>query len=117
MKTKPKTDKQIDKEIAAMKKLRPKVLPFSLFGDDNLKLFDATIRVLEERMDDMDIDENFEPLQEDGEDDDENIANGDINQDEGRSYDIASSMREVVSWMDGTDDGDAPSKGWPLIKK
>ena len=50
-----KTKEQTKKEIEALKAVRPKVRPTSIFGDDNLGSVDAQIDVLENDMDDDDI--------------------------------------------------------------
>jgi len=50
-----KTQEEIKKEIEALKAVRPKVCPRSIFGDDNLASLDAQVKVLENDMDDDDI--------------------------------------------------------------
>lgn len=50
-----KTQKEIKKEIEALKAVRPKVRPRSMFGDDNLASLDAQINVLENDLDNNDI--------------------------------------------------------------
>lgn len=55
-----KTQKEIETEIAALKAVRPKVRPRSMFGDDNLAAFDAQIEVLEQGLDLDDIYDRFD---------------------------------------------------------
>ncbi len=105
------TEKQIDAEVAALKALRPFVVPQSMFGDDNLASLDMQVRVLEQRMDERDIDDQFEPLNED--DEVEGDDNACVNADEGRTIERAMAAREVVQWMEGHSH-DRPSEGWPL---
>jgi len=57
-----KTEKQIKKEIEALKTIRPNVIPMSLFGDDNLAGVDAQIAVLENDWDEDDVYDEFEKL-------------------------------------------------------
>uniref|UniRef100_A0A6M3KE97 Uncharacterized protein n=1 Tax=viral metagenome TaxID=1070528 RepID=A0A6M3KE97_9ZZZZ len=45
-----KTQKQITKEIKALKTVRPNVRPRNMFGDDNLAALNAQIKVLEENL-------------------------------------------------------------------
>jgi len=88
-----KTDKEIKAMIASMEKLRPKVRPFSMFGDDNLKSFDATVDTLREHRDDDDI-----------------AVLMDID------YDLWSRCDSTIKWMAGDEDKEAPDHGWPLSK-
>ncbi len=55
-----KTKEQITKEIEALKTVRPKVRPTSMFGDDNLGSVDAQIQVLDEYLDEDEIAELFD---------------------------------------------------------
>ena len=55
-----KTQEEIQKEIEALKAVRPKVRPRSMFGDDNLASLDAQIEVLENDMDDDDIYDKYD---------------------------------------------------------
>lgn len=43
-----RSKKEIDKQIATLKEIRPKVRPYSMFGDSNLDKLDAMVRVLDE---------------------------------------------------------------------
>jgi hypothetical protein len=83
----PKTEEEIDAEVAALREMKPRVRRFSMFGDDHHKAIDLQIEVLEERMDEDQIDDLFEG-------DDEN-----------------SHAREAVQWMAGETEN-APSVDW-----
>lgn len=50
-----KSNEEIQVAIAKLKAIRPKVLPRTVFDDDNLEALDAQIQVLEELMDVDDI--------------------------------------------------------------
>jgi len=91
-----KTPEEIDKQIEALKAIRPKVRPFSAFGDDNLAKIDAQIQVLEEDMDYDDIWDEW-PDEE-----------GDVG--------IRMVADDVVAWM--IDEGDIKdlAENWPLTE-
>lgn len=55
-----KTQEEIKGEIEALKTVRPKVKPHSMFGDDNLAMLDAQVDVLENDLDDDDIYERYD---------------------------------------------------------
>ena len=55
-----KTQGEIKKEIEALKAVRPKVRPHSIFGDDNLAQLDAQVEVLEHDLDNADIYERYD---------------------------------------------------------
>lgn len=55
-----KTQKEIKKEVEALKAIRPKVKPYSMFGDDNLAALDAQVDVLENDLDNADIYERYD---------------------------------------------------------
>ncbi len=86
------TDVQIKKEIETLKAMKPKVRRHSAFGDDHHEAIDAQIRVLEERMELMDIDENFE-----GE--------------------VHSNAQDARSWLDGEYDEPTLSGEWQSLVK
>lgn len=44
------TEKQIKAEIEKLKKMKPNVRPYSMFGDDHHRAIEAEIVVLEERL-------------------------------------------------------------------
>jgi hypothetical protein len=93
-----KTAKQVEKEIAMLVEMKPRVLRRSGFGEDHHEAIDAQIKVLKERMSEDRIYDIFQPVDEDGEPDDE-----------GNRHDLDSAL-EAKRWLDG--EGDAPSKGW-----
>lgn len=90
-----KTKEEIQKVVKEMKAIRPKVLPFSIFGDDNLATFDICLEVLEEDLDKDDIMDLW-----------------DIDSD-CDGWLVADRTRQ---WMDGEDDDFDPVKNWPLRK-
>lgn len=49
------TKKQINQQIAALKKMKPRVLRYSGFGDDHHAAIDAQIHVLKERLSTDDV--------------------------------------------------------------
>lgn len=55
-----KTQKEIEQQIVALKEIRPKVCPFSIFGNDNLAQLDAQVDVLENCLDNDDIYEKYD---------------------------------------------------------
>ena len=56
----PKTEAQIDAEIALLRKMKPTVRHYSAFGDDHHAHIDIQIEVLEERMDDDEIGDRYD---------------------------------------------------------
>ena len=50
-----KTAKQIQKEIAALVAIKPRVIPHSAFGDDHHAAIDAQIEVLESGLDEGEV--------------------------------------------------------------
>ena len=126
-KSKPKTRKQIDAEIAKLKEYRPKVRRYDFFGEDNWAKIDMEIRVLEGGMDEdavhdfldremeirvleggMDEDAVYDFL--DRELDAEAIA---ANQ----RAELDSIAYDAIQWRDGEDVEESPAEGWEgLIK-
>lgn len=49
------TKKQINQQIAALKKMKPRVLRQSLFGDDHHAAIDAQVSVLKNRLTESDV--------------------------------------------------------------
>ncbi len=87
-----KTDTQVEEEIKELRRLLPKVVRRSLFGDDNHAAIEAQIRVLEERLDEDDIDDEF---------DDEYVR---------------SNAQEAFNWRTGEEaDAEDPSSGWSVL--
>ena len=50
-----RTQEEIEKQIEALKEVRPKIRPTTAFGDDNLAALDAQLNVLEDCLDEDDI--------------------------------------------------------------
>ena len=89
-----KTQAEIDKQVEALKAIRPKVRPHTAFGDSNLDGSDAQIKVLEEDMDDDEVWNEWP-----GEESDMNIR---------------MSADEAVNWRDGESDVVDLATEWPL---
>ena len=88
-----KTQKEIDAQIAALNEVRPRVKPYSFFGDDNLAKLDAQVRVLEEDLDEDDVGEEWP-------EDDE--------------MDIRTAADDAVTWRDGESDIENLADDWPI---
>lgn len=91
----PKTDAEIDAEIALLTKMKPTVRHFSAFGDDHWAHIDIQIEVLEERMDDREIGDRY-----DGDED----------------PDANSVAYEAVQWMKGEAEEDLAENWKPLVR-
>ena len=91
-----KTQKEIDEQIKRLKDVRPKVVPFSAFGTDNLECLDAMVRVLEQNMDEDAIWDRWDREEED--------------------MDIRSNADEALRWLEGESEEDDLAEGFPLIK-
>ena len=92
-----KTQKEIDAQIKALKEIRPKVKPYSFFGDDNLAKLDAQVQVLEEDLDEYDV---YEEWPEDEEE-----------------FDIRACANLAVEWRDGESETEDLADDWPLKTK
>jgi hypothetical protein len=86
----PKTQKQIDAEIAALREIKPRVPRYTGFGDDNWKKIDVQIAVLERDMDEDDI---------------SGIVDADEN----------SIAYETIQWRDGNPVDEEPTASWKCI--
>jgi len=91
---KPKTQAEIDEQIVALKAIRPKVRPYTYFGDSNLDKLDAQIKVLEE---DMDSDDVYNEWPEDEAD-----------------MEVRMSAEEAINWREGYGENDDLTEDWPL---
>ncbi len=93
-----KTQEQIDEQIKLLKEARPKIVPQSMFGTDNLEGLDAQVRVLEKEMDSDDIWDRWDRDEED--------------------MDVRSNADEALKWLQ--DEGEATSDnlvaGFPMQK-
>ena len=54
-----KSDKEVQKEIAALKEMKPFVRSHSMFGDSNHDKIDAQIKALEDMNDESDADDEW----------------------------------------------------------
>ena len=110
------TKKQVAAEIATLEKLKPRVRPSSMFGDDHHAAIDAQLVVLRERLDSDEIHKRFAPITaeelaaESGEEPDESQA-ADINRDEGRADNVVTEALDAALWLDG-DIKEKPSASW-----
>lgn len=85
-----KSAAQVKKMVKNLKKLRPSVVPRSMFGDDNLAALDAAVWALEESASEEDV---YSRYSNDG-------------------CEIADSAIGAINWRDG-DDEEPPDQGWP----
>lgn len=88
---KPKTDKEVKAEIAALKEMKPFVRQFTAFGDNNHDKMDCEIQALEE---DMDEDQTYDEWPEDEAD-----------------MEKRSAAQYAIAWRNGDED-ESPSEGW-----
>jgi hypothetical protein len=91
-----KTPEEIKQEITALKTIRPKVRPRSIFGTDNLAQLDAQINVLENDLDNSDIYEEYDHS--------------------GIDEDVLSAAIDARQWMDGEGEEDDLASGYPLLE-
>lgn len=89
-----KTQEEIKKEIEALKAIRPKVRPHSMFGDDNLAMLDAQVDVLENDLDSNDIYDKYD--------------HADVSQ-----YVLEGAL-EADNWKDGNCESDSLAEDMPL---
>lgn len=89
-----KTQEEIKKEIKALKAVRPKVRPFSIFGDDNLADLDVVLDVLEHDLDSDDISDRYDHA--------------------GASEELLMTAFHARDWMDGEGEEDSLAEGYPL---
>lgn len=90
-----KTKEEIDKQITALKEIRPKVRPHSAFGDDNLAALDAQVDVLENSLDSADIYERYDHS--------------------GMDEEILTTALYALDWLNGDANVDDLAEDWPLI--
>lgn len=89
-----KTQEEIKKEIEALKAIRPKVKPHSIFGDDNLAMLDAQVDVLENGLDPDDICDRYDRA--------------------GASERVLEGALEADNWRDGNSEIDSLAEDMPL---
>ena len=97
--TKP-TDKEIQKEIETLKKMKPTVRMTSIFGDNHHHAIDAQIRVLEKQMTEYDIDDAVSP-----DSDDFNFA----------CDNVRNAMYEAARWLEGESENGCLSDEWESL--
>ena len=106
MAKKPKTQKQVDAEIKALKEMMPNVRRYSMFGEDNWAKMDMVIRVLEDKMDMDDVQDWL-----DHEEEDEGITNDQRSEFDSLAYD-------TFQWREGFEVDYSPAAGWAsLVQK
>ncbi len=91
-----KTQEQIDEQIRLLKEARPKIIPQSMFGTDNLEGLDAQVRVLEKDMDSDDIWDRWDRDEED--------------------MDVRSSAKEALNWLEDEAMNENLVDGFPMQK-
>lgn len=91
-----KTQKEIDEQIKKLEEAKEGIVPYSMFGTDNLALVDVMIKVLEE---DIDEDEIWDEWPRDEED-----------------MDSRSNADMARAWIDGECELDNLVEGFPMIK-
>lgn len=87
------TAKEIEKEIATLKDMAPRIRQEDAFGGDNRAKIEAQIEALDDLMSENECDDKEE--------------SGDWDSD------VASEARAAVQWMDGEED--KPSDGWKSL--
>jgi hypothetical protein len=93
---KPPTLKQVEAEINALEDVKPKVVHYSFFGDNNHAAIEAQIEVLTEEFDEQDCYTNQE-------------------NDVWTEHETSAAV-EAAQWLTG-DEEEPPSKGWKEIAK
>lgn len=83
---------EIQRELEALKALRPRLRPRSAFGDDNLAALDAQIEVLEEDLTHDDIYDRWP--------------------DDTADLHVRTAAEEARQWLDGEYELDTLAEGW-----
>lgn len=94
---KERTQEEIEQQIDRLKEIRPKVRPYTAFGDDNLAKLDAQVKVLEEDMDSDDIWDEWPQEESDME--------------------IRMAAEKACNWLVGESESDDLAEDWPLTKE
>lgn len=92
----PKTQKEVEEQIATLKEIRPKVRPHSTFGTSNLAQLDAQVDVLENLLDTDEIHDRYDRC--------------------GTEEETLSAALDARQWIDGESEEDDLATGWPLLK-
>jgi len=96
----PPTDAEIKAEIKALRELQPHVRRTNAFGDDNQEAIGAQIYVLEQRMDNDELYDRYEPR--------------DDNREDTSEHKLEHAL-DAHRWMTGEGDGEKPSDGWRTL--
>ena len=98
-----KTEQEVQQEIEKLQEMKPKVRPYTAFGDNNRNAIQAQIDALMEEMDDGDV---YDKL---GTEEDE------FDDGEWTQHEVDTAL-QAIQWRDG-DAEESPSEGWePLIQ-
>jgi len=87
--------KLIKKETKALKKLKPKIRPRSVFGTDNIAQIAAQIAVLENNLDDDEICDRYDHS--------------------GLDEEILEAALNARKWLDGDDETETLSEDWKCL--
>jgi len=93
-KNKPKSQKAVEKEIKALKEMKPFVRQFTAFGDNNHDKIDGQIKALEEMGDEEEADDEW-------------VDEAD--------NEIRMNACDAIRWKNGEDDGAQPSRNWASL--
>lgn len=91
-----KTQEEVARQITALKEVRPKVRPHSVFGTSNLAQLDAQVDVLENLLDNDDIHDQYDRS--------------------GTEEETLSAALEARQWIEGESEEDDLATGYPLLK-
>lgn len=94
--------KVIDAEIKKLVKLRPQIVPRSMFGEDNIAKIDVCLKVLRNNLAEDQICDEWNP--------------DEAPEVETKNQYLQSIAMDTRRWMDGEEEIEAPSEGWPLKK-
>ncbi len=97
------TKKQIKKEIAALKKIKPRVPRTNFFRDDHHAAIDAQIKVLSES---MSIDRVFDEFPS------TEMSGGRVPEEDCVAQNVHEAAYEAARWLNDDEEIAAPSEGW-----
>lgn len=96
------SDQQVAEQIAALKKMQPRVRHYTMFGDNNWDVMDAQVEVLEKRMSGSEIDKQV------------------WSKDDEADMTIRSAAMDARRWLDGEplEDGEKDLvAGWKALEQ
>ena len=98
-----KTQTEIDEQIAKLKEIKPRLVPYTKFGDSNLALHAAVLDVLEKKMNSEAAQRKYGSEAFDGPDEDFNES-------------VMFAALNASDWVYGRGSlhDEAPAEGWPL---